>query len=94
MTLPETNLQQDTAEARAYNRARRLVEIGDLAISFGFLIVLLATGWSIWLRDLSVRMARDHYIVQLFYYILLLRRSEREVDASGRARGHTHSRRV
>jgi STE24 endopeptidase len=72
MTLPEPNLQPDSAEARAYNRSRRLVEIGDLAISFGFLIVLLATGWSSVLRDLAVRMARDHYVFQLFFYVLLL----------------------
>lgn len=72
MTLPETDLQPDTVEARAYNRSRRLIEIGDLAISFGFLIVLLATGWSAGLRDLSVRLARDYYVIQLFFYILLL----------------------
>jgi Zn-dependent protease with chaperone function len=72
MSVPEPNPQPDATEARAYNRARRLIEIGDLAISFGFLIALLATGWSTALRDLAVRMGRDHYIFQLFFYVLLL----------------------
>src|SRR5262249_41518322 len=64
MTMPDSNLQPDAAEARLYNRARRWVEIGDLVISFGFLIALVATGWSSTLRDLAVRMGRDHYILQ------------------------------
>jgi hypothetical protein len=46
MTITEANLHPDTPESREYNRARRWLELGDLAVSFGFLIVLLATGWS------------------------------------------------
>lgn len=78
MTLPEANLQPDTAlppdtaEARAYNRARRGIEIGDLAISFGFLVVLLATGWTNSLSALARRLGSDHYALSLFLYILLL----------------------
>ena len=72
MTTPESNLQPDAAEARTYNRARRLVEIGDLAISFGFLIALLATGWSNSLSDLARRMGGDRYVLSLFFYVLLL----------------------
>lgn len=72
MTLSEANLQPDTAEAREYNRAKRGVEIGDLAISFGFLIALLATGWTHSLSDLARRMGRDHYALSLFLYIVLL----------------------
>src|SRR5215472_5622372 len=72
MTVPDSNTQPDVTEARAYNRARRWVEIGDLVISFGFLIALLATGWSGTLRDRAVRMGRDHYVFQLFFYVLLL----------------------
>ena len=41
MTITESNLQPDTQESRDYNRARRWLELGDLAVSFGFLIVLL-----------------------------------------------------
>lgn len=78
MTLPEANLQPDsvlqpdTAEARQYNRARRWIEIGDLAISFGFLVVLLATGWTDSLRDLALRMGHDYYALSLFFYVVLL----------------------
>ena len=72
MTLPESDLQPDTAEARAYNRSRRLIEIGDLAISFGFLIALVATGWSNSLSDLARRMGGDRYVLSLFFYVLLL----------------------
>jgi STE24 endopeptidase len=72
MTLPQSNYEADAPEARQYNRAKRWVEIGDLALSFGFLIVLLATGWTNSLRDLAMRLARDHYAVQLFFYVLFL----------------------
>jgi STE24 endopeptidase len=72
MTLPETDLQQDTAEARAYNRAKHRLEMADLVVGFGFLIVLLATGWTNSLRDFSLRMGRDYYAVSLFFYVLLL----------------------
>jgi len=73
MSASETTvLQPDSPEAREYNRAKRWLEIGDLAVSFGFLVVLLATGWTNTLRDWAVAMARDHYILQLFYYVLFL----------------------
>src|SRR5262245_12518276 len=72
MTLPQSNSEPDTAEARKYNRAKRRMELADLAVSFGFLIVLLATGWTNWLRDLAVRMGHDTYVLQLFLYVLFL----------------------
>ena len=72
MTLPESNLQPDTAEARTYNRARHLIEIGDLTISFGFLVVLLATGWTNVLSGWARRMGGDRYVLSLFFYVLLL----------------------
>jgi STE24 endopeptidase len=73
MSAPETTvLQPDSAEAREYNRNKRWLEMGDLALSFGFLAALLATGWTNTLRDWAVAMARDHYILQLFYYVLFL----------------------
>lgn len=73
MSASETTvLQPDSTEAREYNRTKRWLEIGDLAVSFGFLVVLLATGWTNTLRDWAVSMARDHYIIQLFYYVLFL----------------------
>ncbi|HET9792295.1 MAG TPA: M48 family metallopeptidase [Candidatus Angelobacter sp.] len=72
MTLVEANTQPDTAEAREYNSTKRWLEIGDMAISIGFLVLLLATGWSSTLRDAAIRLSREHYALQLFYYVLFL----------------------
>ncbi len=73
MSAPETTvLPPDSPEAREYNRTKRWLEIGDLAVSFGFLVALLATGWTNSLRDWAVRLGRDHYALQLFFYVLFL----------------------
>jgi STE24 endopeptidase len=72
MTLVEANTQPDTPEAREYNSTKRWLEIGDMAISIGFLVLLLATGWSSTLRDAAIRLSREHYALQLFYYVLFL----------------------
>jgi STE24 endopeptidase len=72
MTITESHLQPDTPEARDYNRARRWLEFGDLVVSFGFLIVLLATGWTKTLTGLASRMGRDHYALDLFFYVMFL----------------------
>src|SRR5690242_14333296 len=62
----------DTPEAREYNRAKRWVEIGDLGISVTFLVLLLVTGWTNSLRDLAIRISPEHYVIQLFFYVLFL----------------------
>jgi STE24 endopeptidase len=72
MSLPESNSQPDTPEAREYNRTKRWLEMGDLAIGMGFLVALLVFGWTNILRDFAKRMAGDHYALQLFYYVVLL----------------------
>lgn len=72
MSSPELNLQPDTQEARGYNRARRLIEIVDLLLSFGFLVVLVATGWSVWLRDVAMDWLPNSYVLQLFLYVVFL----------------------
>ena len=73
MSTPEaTVLPADSSEAREYNRTKRWLELGDLAVSFGFLAVLLATGWTNTLRDWAVGMAKNYYVLQLFYYVLFL----------------------
>jgi STE24 endopeptidase len=72
MTITESNLHPDTSEARSYNRARRWVEVGDLVISFGFLIALLATGWTNTLASLASHIGRDHYALDLFLYVAFL----------------------
>src|SRR5262249_981011 len=72
MTITEANLQSDSAEAREYNRAKRWLEIGDLVLSFGFLIALLVTGWTNTLSALARRIGGDHYALNLFFYVLFL----------------------
>ena len=72
MTMTEANLHPDTQEAREYNRAQRWLELGDLVVSFGFLIVLLVTGWTKTLSGLATRMAPDRYWLDLFFYVMFL----------------------
>jgi STE24 endopeptidase len=62
----------DSPEARRYNRIRRWLGIADFVIGFAFLIVLLVTGWSGWLRDLAYRMGFQNYSLSVFMYLLLL----------------------
>ncbi len=63
---------EDTPEARQYSRIRRWLSITDTSLGIVFLIVLLAAGWSGDLRDLALRLARQHYVIALFFYVLLL----------------------
>ena len=46
----------DSPEARRYNRIRRWLGIADFVLGFLFLVGLLVTGWSGWLRDLAYRL--------------------------------------
>jgi len=64
--------QADSPEARRYNRIRRWLGIADFIIGFVFLVVLLVTGWSGWLRDLAYRMGFQNYSLAVFMYLLLL----------------------
>jgi STE24 endopeptidase len=72
MSLPSSNPQPDTPQARQYNRAKRWLEVADLVIGVAFLVLLLVTGWNRSLRDVSMRAGADHYALQLFIYVLLL----------------------
>jgi len=67
-----TPAQPDTPEARNYNRVRRWLGVADLVIGFAFLLALLLTGWSGWLRDLAYRLGFRNYSLSLFFYLLLL----------------------
>lgn len=67
-----TPVQADSPEARRYNRIRRWLGIADLVLAFVFLLVLLITGWSGWLRDRAYRMGLGNYSLSLFMYLLLL----------------------
>jgi STE24 endopeptidase len=64
-------VQADSPEARRYNHIRRWLGIADFIIGLVFLIVLLVTGWSGWLRDLAYRPFQN-YSLAVFVYLLLL----------------------
>ncbi|MCU1308044.1 MAG: Ste24 endopeptidase [Acidobacteriaceae bacterium] len=71
-STPNPATQQDSAEAREYNRKRRWLEIADAGIGFLLLVVLLVTGWTTHLRDLALKVAGDRYALALFIYVVLL----------------------
>lgn len=62
----------DSPETRRYNRIRRRLGIADFLLGLALLIVLLATGWTGSLRDLAYRGAAQHYVLAVFFYVLLL----------------------
>ncbi|MGA2414255.1 MAG: M48 family metallopeptidase [Candidatus Sulfotelmatobacter sp.] len=62
----------DSPEARRYNRIRRWLGIGDFVIGSAFLIVLLVTGWTAWLRDLALRRGFQNYTLAVFIYLFFL----------------------
>ena len=65
-------VQADSPEARRYNSIRRWLGVADFLVGFAFLIVLLVTGWSEWLRDVAYRLGFKNYSLSLFMYLLLL----------------------
>jgi STE24 endopeptidase len=65
-------VQADSPAARRYNRIRRWLGIADFATGFAFLVVLLLTGWSGWLRDFAYRLGFQNYSLSVFMYLLLL----------------------
>jgi len=72
MSDDPNSAQLDSPEARRYNRIRRWLGVADFAVGFLFLIILLVTGWSGWLRDLAYRVGLQTYSLSLFVYLLLL----------------------
>jgi STE24 endopeptidase len=72
MTVDSNPVPTDSPEARRYNRIRRWLGITDFVVGFVFLIVLLVTGWSDWLRDLAYRLGFQNYSFSLFIYLLSL----------------------
>jgi STE24 endopeptidase len=64
--------QVDSPEARRYNRIRRWLGVADFVVGFAFLVILLVTGWSEWLRDMAYRLGFKNYSLSLFMYLLLL----------------------
>jgi STE24 endopeptidase len=62
----------DSPEARRYNKIRRWLGFADFAIGLALLIVLLATGWTDWLRDLALRRGFQNYTLSVFVYLVFL----------------------
>ncbi len=67
-----TSSPGDSPEARRYNRIHRWLGIADFVIGAAFLIVLLATGWSGWLRDIALRRGFQNYTLSVFIYLFFL----------------------
>jgi STE24 endopeptidase len=65
-------VQADSPEAHSYNRIRRWLGIADFVVGFVFLVVLLVTRWSVWLKGLAYHMGFENYSLSLFMYLLLL----------------------
>lgn len=72
MATEPVAVQADSPEAHRYNQIRRWLGIADFGIGFVFLVVLLATRWSDWLRDLAYRLGFQSYTLSLFIYLFLL----------------------
>jgi STE24 endopeptidase len=67
-----TATEDDSPEARRYNRIHRWLGVADFIIGTAFLIVLLVTGWTGWLRDLALRRGFQNYTVAIFFYLFFL----------------------
>lgn len=67
-----TSSADDSPEARRYNRIHRWLGIADFVIGAAFLVVLLTTGWTGWLRDLALRRGFQNYTLAVFVYLFLL----------------------
>jgi STE24 endopeptidase len=67
-----SSLDADTPEARQYSRIHRWLSVIDTGLGIALLIVLVAAAWTRNLRDMSFRWSRDHYVLALFFYVLLL----------------------
>ena len=73
MTFAENSTSTpDSPEARRYNRIRRWLGIADFVIGAAFMVVLLVTGWSGWLRDVALRRGFQNYTLAVFVYLFFL----------------------
>ena len=62
----------DSPEARRYNRIHRWLGFADFAVGAAFLVALLVSGWTGWLRDLALRRGFQNYTLALFLYLFFL----------------------
>ena len=73
MTFVENSASTpDSPEARRYNRIRRWLGIADFVVGAAFMVVLLVTGWSGWLRDVALRRGFQNYTLAVFVYLFFL----------------------
>jgi STE24 endopeptidase len=72
VTTETTPVLVDSPESRRYNRIKRWLGVADFAIGLGLLVVLLAFGWTGWLRDVAERGASQNYPFAVFLYVLML----------------------
>jgi STE24 endopeptidase len=67
-----TSTSDDSPAARRYNGIRRWLGVADFVIGGAFLVVLLFTGWTGWLRDLALRRGSQNYTLAVFVYLFFL----------------------
>lgn len=65
-------LTGDTSEARRYNRISRGLSIADAALGLLLMAVLLVTGFSKDLRDVSLKLSFENYALGLLVFVLIL----------------------
>ncbi len=75
-----TTSTPDSPEARRYNRIHRWLGIADFVIGSAFLVVLLVTGWTGWLRDLALRRGFQNYTLAVFVYLFFLASDQQSAD--------------
>lgn len=67
-----TSPKDDSPEARRYNKIHRWLGIADFLIGSAFLVFLLISGWTGWLRDLALRRGFQNYTLAVFLYLFFL----------------------
>jgi Zn-dependent protease with chaperone function len=66
------SIADDSPEARRYNRIHRWLGFTDFVLGAAFLVLLLVTGWTVWLRDLALRRGFQNYTLAVFLYLFFL----------------------
>ncbi|MGB2605996.1 MAG: M48 family metallopeptidase [Candidatus Sulfotelmatobacter sp.] len=66
------SIADDSPEARRYNRIHRWLGFADFVLGAAFLVLLLLTGWTVWLRDLALRRGFQNYTLGVFLYLFFL----------------------
>ncbi len=67
-----SSIADDSPEARRYNRIHRWLGVANFVLGAAFLLLLLVTGWTVWLRDLALRRGFQNYTLGVFLYLFLL----------------------